>query len=93
MRTTLTLDSDVVALIEHQMHSRHLSMKDVVNDALRTALGPSAGASGAVEPYTVRVHTARLAPGLDPVGFNRLADELEDAAVVDRARRAAAQKP
>jgi hypothetical protein len=30
----------------------------------------------------VAPHEARLLPGLDRVGFNRLADELEDAAVL-----------
>jgi hypothetical protein len=30
----------------------------------------------------VKPHDARLLPGLDRVGFNRLADELEDAAVL-----------
>lgn len=33
-------------------------------------------------PYRVRVHHAALAPGLDLAGFNKLADELEDEAIM-----------
>jgi hypothetical protein len=33
----------------------------------------------------VRPHETALRPGIDVAGFNRLADELEDEAVVDKA--------
>ncbi|MBA2322394.1 MAG: antitoxin [Deltaproteobacteria bacterium] len=89
MRTTLTLDPDVVQLIEQEMHHRRLSMKEVVNDALRSALGQSGASESPPAPYTVRVHSATLAPGVDPAGFNRLAGELEDLAILDRARERA----
>lgn len=38
MRTTLTLDDDVLRLIQDAVHRERRSMKDVVNDALRCAL-------------------------------------------------------
>ena len=38
MRTTLTLDDDVAAAIERLRKSRELSLKDVVNEALRQGL-------------------------------------------------------
>jgi len=68
------------------MHRGHTSMKKVINTALRAAL--SQGKERA-EPYSVAVHHATLAPGLDSAGFNSLADQLEDAAVMDLARRSA----
>lgn len=59
-------------------------MKKVVNDALRRALSEP---STPRPRYELPVHEAVLAPGLDLAGFNRLADELEDAAVMTPERR------
>jgi hypothetical protein len=60
-------------------------MKQVINDALRSALTPPTGRSA---PYHLTPHESALRPGFDPAGFNRLADELEDDAVIDAARHA-----
>ena len=38
MRTTLTLDEDVAAILERLRKSRDASLKDLVNDALRRGL-------------------------------------------------------
>lgn len=38
MRTTLTLDPDVAAMLEKLQRERHLGFKELVNDALREAL-------------------------------------------------------
>jgi hypothetical protein len=84
MRTTLTLDPDVADLVEDAVHRMRTSMKQVINDALRRALSSPAPQR---EPYHLSVHEAALQPGLDLAGFNRLADELEDAAILDVARR------
>ena len=86
MRTTVTLDADVADLVTDAMHRGRTSMKQVINAALRAALAKRPARS---EPYSVAVHHAVLAPGLDRAGFNRLADQLEDAAVMDLARRSA----
>jgi hypothetical protein len=84
MRTTLTLDPDVANLVEDAVHRMRTSMKQVINDALRRALSSPASQR---EPYSIPVHEAALQPGLDLSGFNRLADELEDAAILDTMRR------
>ncbi len=84
MRTTLTLDPDVAALVDDAVHRLHSSMKQVVNDALRRALG---SIPQQAQPYQLPVHDTALQPGLDLAGFNRLADELEDIAILSRARR------
>jgi hypothetical protein len=80
MRTTLTLDPDVVSLIEEEVHRRRTSFEEVVNDAIRRSLSPRA-ASG---PTKIRVkpHETRLKSGIDRATFNRRADELENAAVL-----------
>ena len=84
MRTTLTLDDDVARLVEDAIHREHRSMKQIVNDALRQALAPRVSRQ---EPYHLTPHESAVRPGFDLAGFNRLADELEDGAVIDRARR------
>jgi hypothetical protein len=38
MRITLTIDPDVRLLLERRMRERDMSLKDVVNDALRSGL-------------------------------------------------------
>jgi hypothetical protein len=38
MRTTLTLDPDVAALLERVRAARHATLKDVVNEGLRRGL-------------------------------------------------------
>jgi hypothetical protein len=83
MRTTLTLDPDVANLVEDAVHRMRTSMKQVVNDALRRALSSPEQQR---ERYQLPVHEATLQPGLDLVGFNRLADELEDAAILASVR-------
>lgn len=72
-RTTLTLDPDVARLVEDAVHRERRPTKQVINDALRRALSPTA----AVEPYRVTPHHARLRPGIDPTSMNRLVDEME----------------
>jgi hypothetical protein len=85
MRTTLTLDEDVARLIDDEQHRTHSSMKDVVNAAIRAALAPRVPRT---EPFRVTPHHSSLAPGLDLAGFNKLADELEDEAILEGMRRA-----
>jgi hypothetical protein len=89
MRTTLTLDPDVVRLIDEAVHRERRPTKQVVNDALRRGLATSQPRHP--EPYEVAPHESSLQPGLDLSGFNRLADELEDEVILansatDRAR-------
>ncbi len=82
MRTTLTLDADVARLLEEEAHRQRKSFKEVVNDALRRGLSQSAGNSRRAVRFRVEPHVARLRPGIDRASLNRLADELEDAALL-----------
>ena len=87
MRTTLTLDPDVVAMLAEEMHRRRRPYKQVVNDAIRRGLSPGrAGKQQAT--YRVVPHHAALLPGLDHAAFSQYADELADAAIVEKARKA-----
>ena len=84
VRTTLTLDPDVARLVEDAVHRGRRPMKQVINDALRQALAKPPSHR---EPYRLPVHDATLQPGFDLAGFNRLADELEDEAIIAAGRR------
>jgi hypothetical protein len=88
MRTTLTLDPDVVRMIEEEVHRLRKPFKQVVNDALRRGLAPGAR-RGSTSRYRVRPHAAQLLPGLDRGKFNALVDDLEDRARASKLRRRA----
>lgn len=85
MRTTLTLEPDVVRLIQDAVHRERRPTKQVINDALRRALAPPVDSTH--DPYRLTPHESALRPGLDLAGLNRLADELEDEALADAMRR------
>lgn len=87
MRTTITLEPDVAKLVEDAMHRERRTFKAVLNDALRRGLAPGRP-TAADKPFKVVPHRAELLPGWDPAGFNRLADELEDEAVMQKTARA-----
>lgn len=78
MRTTLTLEADVANLLREAIEREQSSLKDVVNDALRRGL------RGGQPRPALRVvpHSSALQPGIDPRGFNQLAEELEDDTVI-----------
>ena len=82
----MTLDPDVVQLIEEAMHRERRSMKQVVNDSLRRALRPTPARR---RPYRVKPHVTALRPGFDLTRLNQLADELEDEAILAKAERGA----
>jgi hypothetical protein len=84
MRTTLTLDPDVVQLLKAEAHQQRKSFKEVVNEAIRRGLS-SSGRARARGRYRVKPHKTTLRPGIDAMSFNKLADELEDEAVIQKA--------
>jgi hypothetical protein len=85
MRTTLTLDPDVARLIDEEARRQRRPIKQVVNEALRRGLSPRALARNK-RRYIVHPHKTALCPGIDAGSFNRLADELEDEALVEKMR-------
>jgi len=71
MRTTVTIDADTAALLQEEVVRTGLSYKEVLNRAVRTALGPRPSQVG-VRP----LFRAPFPPGLG--SFNRLPDEWDD---------------
>lgn len=80
MRTTVTLDPDVEALLQQAMRERDASFKQVLNDGLRAGLGRS---RQKVEPF--RQRTFRMGrPQVDLTKATALAAELEDLELLNR---------
>lgn len=76
MRTTLTLDADVADRLQRVVRRSGKSLKSVVNEALRIALGLT---KKPVEPsrFRIRAFVDGLQPGIDPEKMNQLVDEIE----------------
>ena len=73
MRTTITLDADVEALVAKAMRERRESFKLVVNAALREALGaPRSRADYSFQTFQMG------SPRVDLTQAMRLAADLED---------------
>jgi len=64
MRTTLTLDDDVAALVERLRKDRNLSLKEAVNEALRQGLRAMTAPRKRRTPF----RTASVAVGRSLVG-------------------------
>lgn len=73
MRTTITLDPDVNALVRQLMAERGLSFKEAVNTALRDALSTSSAKPFRTRTFSMGAPTVPLDHAL------RVAAELEDA--------------
>lgn len=76
MRTTVTLDEDVVRMLRNVMHRSRRSFKDALNRAVRAGLAP-APARAPRTRFIVKARPMGLRAGIDPAGLNKLADELE----------------
>ncbi|WP_336086268.1 antitoxin [Nocardia sp. SSK8] len=77
MRTTVTLDPDVAALLAKRMRETGASFKKALNDALRAALSPQQSRP------ELRLPTRDLGtPTVDLVKALQLAASLEDEEIV-----------
>lgn len=84
MRTTVTLDDDVVTVLRRSMAERGISFKRALNEAIRAG----AQLRPAPEPF----HTAVADLGVPSANLDRalqLAAELEDEELIRRQRRGA----
>ena len=80
MRTTVTLDPDVEALLRKRMEERGISFKRALNDAIREG-----STSGERPPF----HTRTRRMGVPSVNLDRalqLAGELEDEELIRKQR-------
>jgi hypothetical protein len=79
MRTTIDLDPDVDALLRSLARERGVSLRTVINDALRAGTRPAANAT---PPYELPSRRLGVRPGVDLDKALRLAGELDDGEIV-----------
>ena len=77
MRTTLTIDDDVLIELRRRSRAAASGFKGVVNETLRRGLSVGETPSSAQPPFEVRAKSCGFLPGIDPLRLNQLADELE----------------
>jgi len=77
MRTTLTIDDDLAAILQKKAAQRGVAFKQVVNTLLRAGLGVSEGELPKRKAVKVVGRALGLKPGYDADKLNQLVDELE----------------
>ncbi len=83
MRTTLTLDPDTEKLLRDEQHRTKNSFKEVLNNAVRTALRPARRS----RPKLLPPRAMGLRTGIDPRELAGLADDLETESYLRTATR------
>jgi hypothetical protein len=77
MRTTVTLDEDVVRELKSRAKKADKSFKEVINDCLRLAFSLSRSSIRKMKPFHIRPHSSPFRPGVDIDKLNQLSDQLE----------------
>ena len=80
MRTTVTLDPDVEAMLRNEVRRRGEPFKKVLNNAIRDGLRSMKRRDEAFEPITFDMGTPRV----DLTKASALAAELEDDEIIAR---------
>lgn len=75
MRTTVSLDPDVVEQVKALAHRRNLSFKAALNSAVRAGL---AAERGGARPYRTPTWPMGVRPGVDLTHALQMAADLED---------------
>lgn len=82
MRTTLSIDDDLAAILERERIRKGITFKQVVNSILRRGLASENAFP--TSPHTIRTrpHHFGFKPGIDLDKLNQFSDELESEAFV-----------
>jgi len=75
MRTTITLDEDVMERVREQMRANNHGFKDTINDLIRKGLSLSVPAPR--NPFRVKARALGLKPGLSLDNIEDLLDQVE----------------
>lgn len=86
MRTTVTVDPDVEALLRQAMQQSGQSFKTTLNQAIRRGLADVVVPSDE-PPFVVKAKNTGLRPGIDYSKINQLVDELEVEAHLEVSRK------
>jgi len=85
MRTTVTLEPELVAKLKELAHRRRASFKDTLNDVVRRGLTMQRP-RGHSDRFVVKPHAGGFRPGIDPEKLNQLLDDLDVDEFVGRKR-------
>ncbi len=85
MRTTLTLDDDLAAILKQRARTTGASFREVLNQTLRSALAADAVAPPGETPRTIP-HSFGFRDEIDLDKLNQLAHDLEVEAFVEKGR-------
>jgi hypothetical protein len=77
MRTTLTLDDDLIQRLKDIARESGRSFKEVTNEILRRGLSTGDRPGEPQEPFRVVPKACGFKPGIDPRKLNQLYDDLE----------------
>lgn len=87
MRTTLTIDDDLAGLLKRRAKETGVSFKEAVNRAIRSGLGEAAVKTKGKSVPRVIPFSLGFKPGIDTNKLGKLADELEDEAILAKMRK------
>jgi RNase adaptor protein for sRNA GlmZ degradation len=76
MRTTLTLDPDVAMKIKKRMAEEKLTLKETVNQTLRSGF-KTVAKQKKTAPFKVIPHSFGFKPGIDQNKLSQLLDQLD----------------
>ena len=79
MRTTVTLDQDVMDQLKAVAHKRKVSFKTALNDAVRAGLSAP---KGVARPFKQITKPMGLMPGVDLTKALQMAADLEDEEII-----------
>jgi predicted DNA-binding ribbon-helix-helix protein len=77
MRTTLTLEDDLVRRLKELARSTNRSFREVVNDAIRMGLSLGGFPPADQERFVVRARACGFRTGVDSTKLNQIYDDLE----------------
>ncbi len=77
MRTTLTLDDDVLKAAKRRARDQDRSLKDVINEALRHGLALSDARPPPAYAFRLKTVAGRLLPGVDLADRDKLFELME----------------
>ena len=77
MRTTLTLDDDILKAARRRAREEDRPLKDVINDALRQGLAMAEAAAPPAYTFRLRTVEGRLMPGVDLTDRDKLFNLME----------------
>jgi len=77
MRTTLTIDDDLAAILQQKARQRGVAFKQLVNSLLRSGLGATEGALPKRKMLKVVGRPLGMKTRYDSDKLNQLVDELE----------------